>query len=71
MAQLRYLILFLGLLSVLLGTLALVRRSGSKFMAVAAMLLGMAAVLWNIILCGTDTLHEPPYCAMVWFIRYP
>jgi hypothetical protein len=69
--QFRYLILLLGLLSAVLGTLALGRGTSAKFMAVAGIALGLAAVLWHIVLCGTDTLHEPPYCVMVWFIRYP
>lgn len=69
--EFRYLILILGLLGALLGTLALVRRTDSKVKAIAAIVLGLTAVLWHIVLCGTDTLHEPPYCTMVWFIRYP
>jgi len=69
--EFRVLILILGLLSALLGALALVRRTDSKVKAVAAIVLGLAAVIWHIVLCGTDALHEPPYCTMVWFIRYP
>lgn len=69
--EFRVLILILGLLSALLGALALVRRTDSKVKAVAAIILGLAAVIWHIVLCGTDTLHEPAYCTMVWFIRYP
>jgi len=69
--EFRVLILILGLLGALLGALALVRRTDSKVKAVAAIVLGLAAVMWHIVLCGTDTLHEPPYCTMVWFIRYP
>jgi uncharacterized membrane protein YgaE (UPF0421/DUF939 family) len=70
-AEFRVLILILGLLSALLGALALVGRTDSKVKAVAAIVLGLAAVIWHIVLCGTDTLHEPPFCTMVWFIRYP
>jgi hypothetical protein len=69
--EFRVLILILGLLSAFLGALALVRRTDSKFKAIAAIVLGLAAVIWHIVLCGTDTLHEPLYCTMVWFIRYP
>jgi uncharacterized membrane protein YgaE (UPF0421/DUF939 family) len=69
--EFRVLILILGLLSAFLGVLALVRRTDSKVKAVAAIILGLAAVLWHIVLCGTDTLHEPPYCTMIWGIRYP
>lgn len=69
--EFRILILILGTLGVVLGTLALVRRTDSKVKAVAAIVLGLVAVIWHVVLCGTDTLHEPPYCTMVWFIRYP
>jgi uncharacterized membrane protein YgaE (UPF0421/DUF939 family) len=69
--EFRVLILILGLLSALLGALALVRRTDSKVKAVAAIVLGLAAVIWHIILCGTNTLREPAYCTMIWFIRYP
>jgi uncharacterized membrane protein YgaE (UPF0421/DUF939 family) len=69
--EFRVLILILGLLSAFLGALALIRRTDSKVKAVAAIFIGLAAVLWHIVLCGTDTLHEPPYCTMVWFIMYP
>jgi uncharacterized membrane protein YgaE (UPF0421/DUF939 family) len=69
--EFRVLILILGLLSAFLGALALIRRTDSKVKAVAAIILGLTAVMWHIVLCGTDTLHEPPYCTMVWFIMYP
>ena len=69
--ELRVLILIFGLLSALLGALALVTHTNSKVKAVAGIVLGLAAVLWHFVLCGTKPLFEPHYCTMVWFIRYP
>jgi hypothetical protein len=69
--EFRNLILILGLLSAFLGMLALVGHTDSKIKSVVAIFLGLAAVFLHIILCGTDPLHEPLYCPMVWLIKYP
>ena len=71
-AEFRYLILILGLLSALLGVMALVRGTSSKALAIAAIVLGLVAATWHILLCGTDPLsRDVRFCPMLWGVRYP
>jgi hypothetical protein len=69
--EFRALILILSLLGIFLGALALIRHTGSKTGAIAAILLGLAAVIWHIALCGTDPLDNAPFCIMTWGVMYP
>jgi hypothetical protein len=70
--EFRYLILFLGLLSALLGALALVRGTASKALAIAAIMLGLIAATWHVLLCGTDPLRgNVLFCPMMWGVKYP
>jgi hypothetical protein len=71
LVEFRYLILTLGLLSALLGVVALVRGTTSKSLAIAAIALGLIAATWHVLLCGTDPLHDPQFCPMLWGVRYP
>jgi len=70
--EFRYLILTLGLLSASLGSLALVRGTSSKALATAAVVLGLIAATWHVVLCGTDPLRDNVlFCPMMWGVRYP
>ncbi len=70
--EFRYLILFLSLFSALLGVVALVRGTTSRALAIAAIVLGLVAATWHILLCGTDPLRgNAQFCPMLWGVRIP
>ena len=69
--EFRYLILTLGLLSALLGALALARGTPAKALAIAAIVLGLIAMSWHVLLCGTVPLDNTRFCPMLWGVRYP
>ncbi len=70
--EFRYLILALGVLSALLGAMALVRGTASKTLAITAIVLGLIAVTWHVALCGTDPLSRGvQFCPMLWGIKIP
>jgi hypothetical protein len=70
-AEFRYLVLALGLLGIFLGALALIRKTGSKPTAIAAIALGLLVVTWHVLLCGTDALENARYCMLTWGVIYP
>ena len=71
-SEVRYLILVLGLLGALLGLLALIRRTNYKVKVVAAIVLGLAAPIWHVLLCGSNPLGPGIlFCPMMWGIRIP
>jgi hypothetical protein len=70
--EFRYLILTLGLLSTLLGVMALIRGAASKVLAIAAIVLGLIAATWHVLLCGTDPLRDNVlFCPMMWGVKIP
>jgi len=70
--EFRYLILTLGLVSTLLGGMALVRGTTFRALAVAAIVLGLIAATWHVLLCGTDPLRNNVlFCPMMWGIKIP
>jgi hypothetical protein len=70
--EFRYLILTLGLVSAFLGVVALIRGTASRALAIAAIVLGLIAATWHILLCGTDPLRDNvQFCPMMWGVRYP
>jgi hypothetical protein len=70
-AEVRLIILILGLAGVSLGGLALYWRTHSKTLAVIAIILGLIAPLLHVFLCGSDALHQKNilFCPMLWGIR--
>jgi hypothetical protein len=69
--EIRLLILILGLVGALLGILALLRRTRSKALAIIAIILGLAALSWHVVICGSNPLQQGPFCPMLWGIRIP
>lgn len=70
--EFRYLILAIGLLSALLGVTALIGGTASKALAIAAIVLGLIAATWHVLLCGTDPLRDNVlFCPMMWGVRIP
>jgi hypothetical protein len=68
--EVRYSILVLGLIGVLFGSLALIKRTNSKVRAIAAIVMGLVAVTWHVLICGTDPFGSTVrFCPMMWGIR--
>jgi predicted ABC-type exoprotein transport system permease subunit len=70
-AEVRIIIVILGLAGVSLGGLALYWRTHSKTLAIIAVILGLIAPIVHVFLCGSDALHQKNilFCPMLWGIR--
>ncbi len=71
--EVRIIILILGVSSVTLGIIALVKRTRLRALSIIAIVLGFITPIQHVLFCGTSALQQKYIllCPMLWGIRIP